>query len=132
MLRYLQFVIYLQYNEVGKDGYKQMDNLYIIKDRLNEAMRLRGMNLSELAERSGLNKSSVSRYLSGNMIPRSNAIEKMAIALTVSPTWVLGYDVTMDGEEIRHIELDRLSDLNKEKIFAYYQALLDSQGGEDR
>ena len=109
-----------------------MDNLYIIKDRLNEAMRLRGMNLSELAERSGLNKSSVSRYLSGNMIPRSNAIEKMAVALTVSPTWVLGYDVTMDGEGIRHIELDRLSDLNKEKIFAYYQALLDSQGGEDR
>lgn len=109
-----------------------MDNLYIIKDRLNEAMKLRGLNITELAERSGLNKSTVSRYLQGKVIPRSDAIGKMATALTVSPTWVLGYDVTMDGEEIRHIDIDRLSDLNKEKIFAYYQALLDSQGGLDR
>lgn len=107
-----------------------MDNLYIIKDRLNEAMKLRGMNITELAERSGLNKSTVSRYLSGTCIPRSKAIEQMAIVLTVSPAWVLGYDVTMDGEEIRHIDIDKLTDLNKAKIMAYYQALLDSQGGE--
>ena len=97
-----------------------------------QAMRLRGMNITELAERSGLNKSTVSRYLSGTCIPRSKAIEQMAIVLTFSPAWVLGYDVTMDGEEIRHIDIDKLTDLNKEKIFAYYQALLDSQGGEDR
>ena len=109
-----------------------MDNLYIIKDRLNEAMRLRGMNLTELAERSGLNKSSVSRYLTGKVIPRSDAIGKMATALTVSPAWVLGYDVTMDGEEPVHIDIDKLNELNKAKIMAYYQALLDSQGGEDR
>lgn len=104
-----------------------MDNLYIIKDRLNEAMKLRGMNGTELAKLTGLNKSSVSRYLSGNMIPRTDAIGKMASALKVSPTWVLGYNVTMDGEEIRDIDLDKLSDRNQEKLFAYYQALLDSQ-----
>ena len=105
-----------------------MDNLYIIKDRLNEALELRGMNATELAIKSGLNKSSVSRYLSGQMIPRSIAIGKMASALGVSPTWVLGYDVTMDGKEIRHIDLEQLSDVNKEKLMAYYQALLDTQG----
>lgn len=109
-----------------------MENFYIIKDRLNEALKLRGMNISELAEKSGLNKSSVSRYLSGYMIPRSKAIEKMAIALKVSPAWVLGYDVTMDGEEPVHIDIDKLNELNKAKIMAYYQALLDSQGDEDR
>lgn len=105
-----------------------MDNLYIIKDRLNEALELRGMNATELAIKSGLNKSSVSRYLSGQMIPRSIAIGKMASALGVSPTWVLGYDVTMDGKEIRHIDLEQLSDVNKEKLMAYYQALIDTQG----
>lgn len=105
-----------------------MDNLYIIKDRLNEAMKLRGMNITELAEKSGLNKSTVSRYLSGICIPRSNAIGKMAMALRVSPAWVLGYDVTMEGEEPKHIDLDQLNELNKAKVFAYYQALLDSQG----
>lgn len=104
-----------------------MDNLYIIKDRLNEALELRGMNISELALKSGLNKSSVSRYLSGQMIPRSIAIGKMATALGVSPTWVLGYDVTMDGKEIRHIDLGQLTEVNQEKLMAYYQALLDTQ-----
>lgn len=104
-----------------------MDNLYIIKDRLNEALALRGMNISELAVKSGLNKSSVSRYLSGQMIPRSIAIGKMATALGVSPTWVLGYDVTMDGKEIRHIDLGQLTEVNQEKLMAYFQALLDTQ-----
>ena len=104
-----------------------MNNLYIIKDRLNEALALRKMNISELALKSGLNKSSVSRYLSGQMIPRSIAIGKMATALGVSPTWVLGYDVTMDGKEIRHIDLGQLTEVNQEKLMAYYQALLDTQ-----
>jgi len=77
-----------------------MDNLYIIKDRLNEAMALRNVNITELASMSGLNKSTVSRYLTGAVIPRSVAIGKMANALGVSPSWVLGYNVTMDGKEL--------------------------------
>ena len=106
-----------------------LDNLYIIKDRLNAAMKIRQVNITELASMSGLNKSTVSRYLTGAVIPRSDAIGKMATALGVSPTWVLGYEVTMDGKEIRQIDLTQLSEINQEKIMAYYQALLDSQGG---
>lgn len=104
-----------------------MDNLYIIKDRLNEAMRLRQMNITELAELTGLNKSTVSRYLKGKVIPRTDAIGKMAKALNVSPTWVLGYNVTMDGKEIKEIDLFKLTEVNQEKLLAYYQALVDSQ-----
>jgi len=103
-----------------------MDNLYIIKDRLNEAMKIRGMSASELAKRSGLAKSSVSRYLTGENIPRSIAIGKMATALDVSPVWILGYNLTMDGEEIQ-IDIEKLSEDNKTRLLAYYQALLDSQ-----
>lgn len=103
-----------------------MDNLYIIKDRLNEALKIRGMSASELAKRSGLAKSSVSRYLTGENIPRSIAIGKMATALDVSPVWILGYNLTMDGEEIQ-IDIEKLSDDNKTRLLAYYQALLDSQ-----
>lgn len=105
-----------------------MNNFYIIKDRLNEAMRLRGLNLSELAELSGLNKSSVSRYLTGKMIPRTAAIGKLAQALGVSPSWILGYDVGMDGKDLPKIEVQKLNEENKARLFAYYQALIDSQG----
>ncbi|MBQ6148655.1 MAG: helix-turn-helix domain-containing protein [Oscillospiraceae bacterium] len=107
-----------------------MNNLYIIKDRLNEAMQKRGITAAELAQRTGLNKSSVSRYLTGENIPRSLAIGKLAQALRVNPAWILGYDVAMEeGVEPIHIEIDKLSDINKEKLLAYYQALIDSQEG---
>lgn len=62
-----------------------MENIYKIKDRLNEALIMRGMTAAELANATGLNKSSLSRYLTGENIPRSKAIGKMAQALNVSP-----------------------------------------------
>lgn len=109
-----------------------MDNLYIIKDRLIEAMNLRNMTASDLAKKSGLNKSSISRYLTGENVPRSIAIGKMSSALNVSPAWVLGYDVPMessiDQEEVK-IDVNQLSETNRARLYAYYEALKDSQNG---
>ena len=105
-----------------------MNNLYIIKDRLNEAMQKRGITATELAKLTGLNKSSVSRYLTGENIPRSLAIGKLAKALRVNPAWILGYDVPMDeGVPPIQINVEKLNDANKERLQAYYQALIDSQ-----
>ena len=73
-----------------------MDNLYIIKERLNEALQIRKMTATELAKKSGINKSSLSRYLSGENIPRSLSIDKLSKALRVNPAWILGYDVPME------------------------------------
>lgn len=107
-----------------------MDNIYIIKDRLNEALRLRQMTAADLAKLTGLNKSSVSRYLSGSSIPRSLAIGKMAQALHVSPAWVLGYNVPMETEEpAPTIDIYRLNKENMARLTAYYQALIDAQDG---
>ena len=105
-----------------------MENLFIIKDRINEALQMRGMTASELAKKSGIAKSSISRYLTGENVPRSIAIEKIATALNVSPTWLLGYNVTTDGQEI---DVEKLSDANKTRLIAYYQALLDTQKEND-
>ena len=104
-----------------------MQNYFKIKDRLNEALRLRNMSAAELSQKCGLNKSSLSRYLTGENIPRSRAIQKMAAALDVSPVWLLGYDVTIDGDEIIRIDYDKLSEANKARLLAYYQALLETQ-----
>ena len=109
-----------------------MDNLYIIKSRLNEALSARGMTAAELSRLSGINKSSLSRYLSGESIPRSLAIGKMATALRVNPAWVLGYSVPMEmGEPDQPdpIDLSKLSDRNYQLLLAYYRALIDAQGG---
>lgn len=106
-----------------------MNNLYIIKDRLNEALQVRNMSRSELAEKSGINKGTISRYLRGETIPRSLAIGKLAQVLNVNPAWILGYDVSMDPDVPPiHIEVEKLSKPNFERLLAYYQALIDSQG----
>lgn len=110
-----------------------MDNLYIIKDRLNEALKIRDMNPVDLARVSGISKASVSRYLSGKVIPRSIAIEKMARALHVNPAWVLGYNTPMQVNEqdaATSFDTSKLTQANYQRLLAYYQALIDSQGGD--
>ena len=100
-----------------------------IKERLNAALELRGLSAAELAAKSGLQKSSVSRYLSGQNVPRSLALGKMAAALDVSPAWLLGYDLTIDGKEKPSVNVELLTDANQARLLAYYQALLDAQEG---
>ena len=62
----------------------------IFKDRLMEAMALRGMRASELAKRTGLSKARISQYVNGKFVPKSDAILQIAEALGVSELWLLG------------------------------------------
>ena len=62
----------------------------IFKDRLTEAMALRGMRASELARRTGLSKARISQYVNGKFVPKSDAIITIAEALGVSELWLLG------------------------------------------
>lgn len=104
--------------------------MYLIKDRIREALNIRGMTAAELARLSGIDKGSVSRYLKGDIIPKQSKIGAMARALNVSPSWLLGYDVSMSGDALPPvIDFDKLSDENRARLLAYYQALIDSQGG---
>lgn len=63
--------------------------------RLQEALDARKMKPSELSERTGISKSSISRYLSGEYAPSSSKIYKISRALEINATWLLGYDVPM-------------------------------------
>ena len=91
------------------------------------ALDERNMLSIELARRSGINKGTISRYLKGEVIPKQNAIGAMAEALNVSPAWLMGYDLTMDGKKKVEIDVSKLTELNQAKLIAYYQALVDSQ-----
>lgn len=108
-----------------------MNDLYIIKDRLNEALKAHDMTPQQLADRSGLYFTSVYRYLKGERIPKTDSIEKMAAVLNVSPAWLLGYDVPPvpdypvkdeNGELVALIE--KLSPSDKETLKAIAETLL--------
>lgn len=62
----------------------------VFKDRLIEAMTLRGVRASELAKRTGLSKARISQYVNGKFIPKSDAILLIAEVLQVSELWLMG------------------------------------------
>lgn len=66
-----------------------------LKDRLKEAMELRGLRSVDLVDKTGIPKVTVSYYLSGKTTPRTDNLYKIAQALDVSEAWLLGYDVPM-------------------------------------
>ena len=103
-----------------------------IRERIKEALDLRGMMPIDLSRASGINKGSISKYLRGDVIPKQSAIGAMSEALHVSPSWLTGYDVPMEDiiPEIETIDTSKLTETNMKRLEAYYQALLDSQDGK--
>lgn len=63
--------------------------------RIKEAMMLAGKTQADLMRDTGLNKSTISRYLSGVCEPKQIAIAKLAFSLNVTEMWLWGYDVPM-------------------------------------
>lgn len=68
-------------------------------ERLRQALSNANMKQAELSNKTGLDKGSISCYLSGKYEPKSDAINKMAIALDVNEMWLWGYDVPMEREK---------------------------------
>lgn len=68
-------------------------------ERLKIALSQSKMKQIDLSNLTGIDKGSISNYLSGRYEPKSDAINKMAIALNVSEMWLWGYDVPMEREE---------------------------------
>lgn len=64
----------------------------LTKDRLREALDRAGKKQIDLVRETGLNRGTISRYLSGEVEPRQEAAIKIARALDVSEMWLWGYD----------------------------------------
>ncbi len=64
--------------------------------RIKEGLKIRGMKQSDLVTKTGIGKSSISTYISGAYEPKQTNIYKIAKALDVNESWLMGYDVKMD------------------------------------
>jgi transcriptional regulator with XRE-family HTH domain len=84
-----------------------------ISERIVEGLELRGMRQADLVEKTGIGKSSISTYISGAYEPKQKNIYKIAKALNVSESWLMGYDVPMSREDetLKDILDDRIEEL---------------------
>lgn len=67
-----------------------------IANRIKSGLEVRGMKQADLVKATGIGKSSISTYISGEYEPKQRNIYKIAKALRVSEAWLLGYDVPME------------------------------------
>lgn len=112
--------------EVVKMNYeKRMEDIIDrIKNRRNELM----MSYQDLADKTGLSKSTLQRYETGSI--KNMPIDKLGIlanALNVNPVWLMGYDVekfletenkitNLSKEETKLLEnFNKLNDLGKKE-----------------
>ena len=77
---------------------KNEQYLKVSSRRLGSLLSELGISQQELADKSGVLKSSISQYLTDRATPSNINAGKMAKVLSVDPLWLLGYDVPMRKE----------------------------------
>jgi len=74
----------------------KLNRIATTSQRLQLAMDMGHKRQTDLVDLTGLNKSTISRYCSGDVEPKADAINKLASALDVAEMWLWGYDVPME------------------------------------
>lgn len=64
-------------------------------ERLKQAFSNTSLKQADLVRLTGIDKSSISLYLSGKITPKGDKLYKLALALGVSPVWLSGFNVPM-------------------------------------
>lgn len=72
--------------------------------RLRQIMFFKKISQTELVEKTGLQKSNVSRYFTGKTKPNGKALTKIASVLGVDPSWLVG-----EGPDLTTGELAKMS-----------------------
>ena len=80
------------------------------KNRLKQTMEIRNVRARDIFNATGIPESSVSYYLSGRMVAKSNRLYQLAKFLNCSEVWLMGYDVPMERDEAQ-IKNDKLVEL---------------------
>ena len=89
-----------------------MENKYKRKNRIAEALSIRGWKQVDLCERTGIKKASINGWIKQNWRPKQESLYKMAKALDVNEMWLAGYDVEMERPASR-INVDEMTEIIK-------------------
>lgn len=93
-----------------------------ISDRIRKGLEIREMKQTDLVKITGIGKSSISTYISGNYEPKQKNIYKIAKALNVNEAWLMGFDAPMERDKY-----ERQSILNREAMLDDIESILKSE-----
>ena len=88
-------------------------------ERLRIALDFRNMKATELSALTGINKSTISQYLSKEYEPKRDRLELFAKTLNVNETWLIGYDVPMEISSLSNDSLIEEYELSPEELKEY-------------
>lgn len=88
----------------------------ITAKRLREALNDNNMKAQELADKTGINKASISQYINGSHAPSNLSAGKMAEVLNVSPLWLMGFEVIREVRTENKEILDKMFDSGEVEI----------------
>lgn len=71
------------------------------QERILEAFNATTLKQADLVRMTGIDKSSISLYLSGKVTPKGDKLYKLAVALGVTPEWLSGFNVPMHPQDKR-------------------------------
>lgn len=96
-----------------------------IRDRLQQALKIRNKTAQDVSNRTNIPKSSISQYLSGYAKPKQDRLVLISEALNINPAWLLGYDVPIETveskfEKIKNI-INNFNEDDTEMIIEYSQ-----------
>ena len=76
-------------------------------DRIRELLDYYKINQTEFCKKTGINKSALSNYLSGNRLPRQDQLYKIADAFGINAAWLMGFDVPMTYDrDVLHVHYE--------------------------
>ena len=66
--------------------------------RIREMLTVLGISQQDISDKTKIDKSTLSLYLSGKRTPRQDKISLISNAYNIDPSWLMGYDVPMKRE----------------------------------
>ena len=109
------------------------------ENRIRYAMDLRGKRQIDVCKHFGWARSTMSQYCDPlvHYKPKADRMYQLAEYLNVSPVWLMGYDVPMNGMDEKQILLEKVNKMDNEQIkrlMAYvegFQAIMDKLSSDD-
>lgn len=97
-------------------------------NRLKKALNKAGLNQTQLAEKTKIDKSLISNYLAGNYNAKQDKLTLIANVLDVDETWLMGFDVP----EKSKISKTNINKVNTDELILLLEKNIDKLTSDDK